>query len=62
MKKFDKRIVIINAIFATGWVIFGAHCVIQRSWLFLPIALAMIAFNAYSAIPSLQALVNGEDE
>lgn len=60
--KFDQRIVIMKSLFAVAWVVFGAYCVIQHAWMFLLIALAMIAFNAYSAIPSLQALVNGEDE
>lgn len=62
MKKFDQRIVIIKSVLTLGWVIFGAYSVIQHAWLFLFVALAMIAFNAYTVIPSLQALVNGEDE
>lgn len=60
--KFDQRIVIIKSLFAAGWVIFAAYSAIHHAWWFLLIALALIAFNAYSAIPSLQALVEGEKE
>lgn len=59
--KFDQRIVIMNSIFATAWVVFAAYSVIHHAWMFVLIGLAMIAFNAYSAIPSLQALVSGEE-